>query len=538
MRKLRLSSANQRSPNRIPADDIVKLVEDDVDGGMVTNADPANLENNEFLTITNFVVRFHRTSRRRGTSLYTPIKPNANRVLLLTPFDTSDGTVRIVRFTPSTIHYASAAVWTEVTGAGLNGGNNDRFTTTILDDRMFFSNNGVDQIQEITLAGNTYARLGNADRWRYITGFGGRVVAGYYNEAGLENGVLVGWSALDDYAEWDPAVDPTAGEQPLSDSSSDTADFIAFVKGFSSSIQIVRNRSIWEGIVLESPTNPFRFYNKWPGVGCDCPWTVQPIPFGLMWVDVRTNAVYEYILGQPPRDVSDPNRTEIINIITDKEAIFASYNQNTDEYSIVIPNSISETYDIWTYSRRESVDQQKPVWFHSTRKNLTTLNDLDYVSGTLAIQDLVGDINGLVGNIEDLVVTTLLVTRFQGFSDGRITYTNNEVDADDGVDFTSVLESKTYQIPGSNTIIANLVLRLIPRLAGSITVQYSKDDGETYTNYKIVTYGADDLNINQIIKCQKPILSDRFRWQLTCTDGAFDMSKYEIWVSDGGEQRQ
>src|SRR6266498_3892139 len=141
-----------------------------VNGGMVTSIDPADLENSQLVIAKNSSVRFDRITRRLGTKLFVPAKPDSLKVLNFFAFSRFDGSVNLVRFTPTTVNRATTLAWIPIVGT-LTGGVNDRFSIAVLNDRLFFAN-GIDEVQELNVSANTFADAGNAPKYKYITGFG------------------------------------------------------------------------------------------------------------------------------------------------------------------------------------------------------------------------------------------------------------------------------------------------------------------------------------------------------------------------------
>src|SRR5687768_14261152 len=76
-----------------------------VDGGLVTAIDPADISDNAFAMLKNFRYRQgKRCETRPGTDLLTPTKPNSNKVLGFYEYTENDGTSHFFRFTKNSIH--------------------------------------------------------------------------------------------------------------------------------------------------------------------------------------------------------------------------------------------------------------------------------------------------------------------------------------------------------------------------------------------------------------------------------------------------
>lgn len=495
------------------------LVEARINGGMVTSIDSADIQNNQFVDLKNVHVRYDKTSRRHGLIKFTPLKPNNNRVLLFTAYERFDKSVTLMRFTSSTIHSGSLSAWTPVVGV-LNGSNEDRFTTSIANDRMFFANNGADPIQEIN--GLVFAQAGNAPNYRYLTSFNNRLVAA--NLAGAPNNpIKIGWSGNLNFTEWDTGVDPSAGFQILIDSPTDYADDITGIFGFTDEALILRERSLWRMTKQPAASSPFAFSIVAPGIGCDSPYSAISIRNGIAWFDFRTGTVYAYTANMAePEPIGRPIENTLIEQVVDVSKIFAGYNTVTDEYSLAIPNAASESVRIWTYNFRTR------AWWCDEYDNISSVNNIDYSSATLVIDDLVGTIDSLVGTIDSLVNNAAIASRFFGRPTGEIMIQSKNADTDDGVAYNTQIISKTFSIPRRATYISKLRIEFQPLKAGSFSVYYSKDGGLTWVLYKVVSWS--DLSKRKLATFTKNLRCDLFTWKLVSTSGLWDLLEYEASI--------
>jgi hypothetical protein len=515
--------AGLRLPNYREEEDT--LAEAILNGGMVTSVDSTDLKNGQFVMAKNAFVRYDKTSRRYGTEALTPAKPNSNRILHLHSWERFDGTSAIYRYTPSTIHKHSIGAWTAVTGAALNGSTLDRYQTAIINDRLFFTNNGADFIQEINGGANTYARAGNAPKYRYLIGFNNRLLAANYADSVSPSSVQVGWSGNLNFTEWDTAVDPSAGSVALVDTSTDYSDHIRGLFGFTETAILLRERSIWGIGKQPSATNPFTFFPIFPGIGCDSPFSAVSINSGIAWFDIRSGTVYAYRIGDTkPEPIGRPVEKSILSHVNDAVEIFGSYNTAHEEYTICIPSELTSVVRIWTYSFKTQ------AWTYGEVHNLTCLSNIDYASVQLTIDELTGFVNDLVGTIDSLGSSVEVASRFYGFSNGDVTVENNLSDLDNGTSFEMVLTSKTFNLPRYRGFIQALRIEYIPRLEGSFTISYSKDDGQTWTTYKTVTMDTADIGLRKLAVCRKHLLCSQYTWKITCSDGLVDFVGYDISI--------
>lgn len=507
------------------------FVEARVNGGMVTTIDSSDLENNQFSDLKNVYVRNDKTSRRYGNVIFSPAKPDSNKVLALVPYERFSGDVNLIRFTPSSVHFGTTTTWTPIVGV-LSGGTNDRFHTVTMNDRLFFTNNGADAIQEVDTAAFTHAALGNAPQYRFITGFNNRLLAA--NLGGVSpNPTQVGWSGDLNFAEWNPAVDFSAGSSPIVESPSDYADIITGIFGFSDTALLLRTHSLWGITKQPVATSPFAFNVIAPTIGCDCPFSAVAIPNGVCWFDLRTGTVYAFTVGMSePAAIGRPVDVSIVSQVDNIETIFASYNTIFDEYTLCIPSETSTLVKCWTFNFRTK------AWWYEEINNVSMLSNVDYSTSTLAIDDLIGTIDALTGTIDALSNDIATASRFYGETDGDILVQAISADDDNGTDFTAQIVSKVFQIPRNNQYITAVRLEYIPRLAGEFLVEYSKDGGETWNTYKTVTFGLDDVGLRKLVVCRKHTKARQFMWRLTSTSGLFDIIEYEVFsVPSSSESR-
>jgi hypothetical protein len=180
---------------------------------MNSRIDPADLPNNVAVLSKNSRTSADFTMRAPGVEMITETPPDAKPVLLYTQFQRFSGADVYLRFSEDRVDKFSG-VWGAVTGT-LTGGSTDRirFTQTAdaSADYFIFTNNGADEIQVFNAAVSSFANLGNAGRFRYVTAFFNRIVAANKVDSTTPNPVLLAWSGDFNYAEWNPLTDVSAG---------------------------------------------------------------------------------------------------------------------------------------------------------------------------------------------------------------------------------------------------------------------------------------------------------------------------------------
>lgn len=505
------------------------LWESHINGGMVSTLDPENLQLKDAVILKNMITRFDHTSRRNGTTLYTPAKPNALKILGWFLYQKGDGTEKIIRFTKSTIHAASSGAWTPLTGGALTGTDSDRWRTTILEDRMFATNNGVNVIQELNIGTNTYIDLGNAPKYKYIAGFADRVV-GFSLAGGVPVSNQLGWSGNRNYAEWNPLVDQSAGSKVLTTSASDTSDFGRGIFSFGPLLVIIREKSIWNATFKPVATDPFNCYQVIPNIGSDAPDSIAKCGLmGVAFLDTRTRSVYLYGLDNTVTVISDAIKNDLLSSINDPSVVFATYNQGTNEYSLCVPSGTSTIVREWIFNF------DSKTWSYNELDSISLVATLDFASGGVTIDELIGTIDSLVGTIDSLTPGKT-VTKFYGRTDGELLFDNNLVDQDNLVNFTSEYRSKDFQLPAFKRYVNRLHITYVPRFpAGNLTIEYSINGGVSWNTWKVVSWVAGDLNTYKYIVCKKNILTKRFTFRISSSAGFFELIEYAVFGDPSGE---
>lgn len=530
-------TAPRTNPND-PSMHIEKFAEARINAGMITMIDPADIPTGALQLAKNATVRFDRTSRRAGSSLLTPVKPDANPVLRLAYIKKQDGSPYTLRMTPVQAHILSGGGWTPVVHTpALTGSIRDRFNTADILDTFAFTNNGADPIQTIDLVAATGVPLGNAPRYRYLTGFYNRAV-GFARKDASE--VEVGWSADGNPLQWDPLVDNTAGSSPILESPADLSDFIKGGFSFTNVMIILREKSVWLATKQPIPQNPFYFYAAVPGVGCDCPFSAQIVGVGaIAWIDRRTGTVYAYSPGSQPEPIGRPIEKTILNNVDDPDTVFAAYAPIPNEYTIFIPGVGSNFVQGWTYNFRGK------TWAYNEYYGLTGADDSELaVAGTTI--DQLGDvaIDDLQGTIDSLSPTSTIITaRSYGRNDGTIMLEDENADQDAphtdyplGVSFDTVLVSKVFTMPEDDIYIAKIVIEYQANRGGQFKLEYSKNGGATDDSWKVAkTVTPQVLGQPRLLILRRCIKARRFAWRLTTQAGNFEILSFEVHVYPSGQ---
>ncbi|MBA2704140.1 MAG: hypothetical protein H0U60_09840 [Blastocatellia bacterium] len=500
--------------------------------GMVTTIDPAELEQGTLVLAKNALVRFDKTFRRYGSTLFTPVKPDSNPVLRLAYIKRKDGIAYTLRMTPKGVHSLDSAAWVPVVGT-LSGTKFDRIQTANVLNEMVFSNNGKNKLKKIDFTTLKIVDLGNAPTYRYITGFYNRVVGFARRDT---NEVEIGWSGDGNITEWNPLVDESAGSAPLLESPADLSDFGTGIFSGPNVLIVLRERSVWLGTKQPIPQNPFYFAANVPNIGCDTPYSAVWIGDGLAWFDRRTGTVYAYNPGSAPVPIGRPIENKIIRDIYDPGAIFASYNSVANEYTIFIPREDSYV-DGWTFNRRNN------AWTRHEFYDICSAEETGISTGFISMDELVGTFDTLADTMDELSPPSVVTdARIFGRNDGTIAQEDESATTDAahtalplGNTYEMQLVSKTFTIPERNILVGKIVIEYETSVAGAVTLEYSLDNGNTWVLGKTVT--PDTLNKPRLLILHKLIRVRRFAFRLLSSVGKIEVLGYEVHVYRSGQSR-
>ena len=525
-----------------------KFVEARVNGGMITTIDSADIPNSALQKAKNVRIRLDKTETRPGTILLEPVKPDSNRVLGLFLFKDKGGLSYTFRFTKSGIFIRNISEWTAVTGT-LTGGDGDRFRFASVLDSAIFSNNGVEPLQTIDTTALTFGNLGNAPRYRYVTGFFNRVV-GAARRGSSE--VEVGWSGDNNVTEWDPAVDESAGSSPIIESSSDLSDFISGIFGFTNVMILMREQSIWLATKQPIAQNPFNFYSAVPGIGCDAPNSIATAMGGIVWFDRRTGSVWFYTPGGQPERIGKPIDNKLVDGIDDPGIIYGSFASIPNEYTVGVPRVGTDLVSTYTFNF------ETKAWVYDEMYGITSINDTPVPSAITTIDQLFGTIDGLIPTIDELSPAQAIIpTRVYGRNDGEIlqeleTSISDPIHSSQpaGTDVFEVeLWSKTFTLPEVDMYFAEIVIEYKALDGGVFRLEYSKSGGDAgdalasdpnadgdWVTAKTIT--PTKLNVPQLIRFVRQIKARRFAFRLFGKGSRFQILSYEIHAYPSGKSKE
>ncbi len=557
MAKEYVRHVGEQAVQQLPLEQMQLFAAAQLNKGMITIMDPADIELGALTLSKNARVRYDKTSRRNGYSLLSPAAPNGNKILRLIHFKSIAGQELLFRITRNSIHYTDLSAWTPVTATNLIGGDNDRiwaavgYDTVPQDYRIYFCNNGKNKIQQIRLTGggsplcediDTGSASAIAPKTKFVTVFSRRVIGAMDPNTAL-GPISLFWSGDGAFREFDPAIDVSAGQTILQESPGDRSDFITGVLAFTNVMVIPRERSIWLATSTQDGSNPFYFYGAVPGIGCNAPYSIAVVPHGLCFVDTLTGSVwaysysynYGYVAGSnAPERIGLPIEKDLIANISDPSQIFGSYSDLNNEYSVCIPITGTNVVRVWTFNFKNK------TWSYMEKLNISEMADLGNITAITSIGGLIGLISQLMGNINQLSTTkTTSSTQLFGMADGTIQQDDSTTDTDADGDYTMDIQSKDFVFPYIDTYTSEIRIEYIAHIAGAMTLKYHKwgDPRSESTWVTAKTFTPTKLEEPQLLRFRKNIKARRIRWRLVATKGTFDILSYEVHVYPGGESR-
>ena len=492
-----------------------------VNGGMVTDIDPADIKDNQASLLVNARVRRDKTTRRFGKSSFLPAKPNSNAVVRLFDFRVGATTIYRVRFTSTDIYFTDENSWTQLVGT-FSGKPTDM--ATVLGTLVVA--NGVDRLRKLDLDAKTISDLGDiAPFSKYVTGFSERVV-GANNGSSDEAAETLSWSGNRKLSEFDALEDISAGNKRLDTSPRTIVDPISGVFGFSSVMIIPRERSIWLATQNPIASDPFNTFRAVPGVGTDLSGSIAIGKEKIIFLDSRTRDVIIYSPGSPLETIGSPIRDTILTDITDAGALASTYLESEDEYYVTITDA--STVKVWVVNLRTS------SWQYDEVPNLTSIDSLTLFSDYTSFANASGTFDAASGEFDDLDTPVVIPTLVYGYSDGVILKEDSSVQQDNSVDYTFELRSKEFKIVGDDVVVTKIIIEYQATTSGTIILSFSKDGGTTWIVAKTHTTLTGKV---RRLKFQKQIRTERLMWRVTATDGQFDILGYEVDISTGGETK-
>lgn len=539
--------------NGIPIPDPKQLEEtqifyaDVLDGGHFPDMNPAKIPPNGVALLKNSVIRDGKVKRRPGTSIFSPAKPNSNKVMYVIDFVDSASNLKIIRHTRNSLHYAGST-WTNVVGA-LAGSDLDQIRSFVVNYSYLFTNNGIDVIQKADFTGNTFAALSaTAPKVKRAFGFNHRII-GVNVLSGpapytVANPAQVVWSGLDNFSQFDFSVDISAGFKQLVDTPDDTSDFLMDGFGFDNIAVLLRQHSIWFMTPQAISTDPFNIFCKYPKIGCVCDYGACDIDNGIAFPDLAHKDVYllkiqsdGYYQNYSLEGIASPAvKRFLMNNIKNPAKVFSSYDTIEKEYTLFVPSETNNQVNSYTFNFISK------SWVYGEHDSVSCVMDVGNMLGSRSIDELVGTIDGLGGSIDSLSSpTATLPVRLEGTLSGDILVVNGDISTDVVYGTTpsayeQEIRGRTIDVPSQSQEVSCVFYTIVPQNTGTIVEEWSKDDGTTWPVKKTFTIISSMLFKPLLLTFRRNLHTNRFMSRLRSSNVAFDILDYEVMGTPGGTQ--
>lgn len=522
-----------------------KLITSKLDKGINIALDPLDIELDYLSYGLNGRIRDGQLQKRAGfnNSSLMATKPNTNAILGFATTKRFDGSHRYIRYTASSIHIASGpSSWTAVTGGALGGIATDRFQQIVVQNRIFFHNNGVLPLQEINVGANTYAQIGNSKRYKWYVPIFNRLV-GLHLVGPSPNPIEIGGCGDLNYVEWDPTVDLSAFADPVIDAQGGYGDFIYWGANLNDRLLILRERSIWLGTPQPVASRPFRWQQLIPDFGTSLTYSAQVIPGGAIWYDLRRESFYLYRLGDNlPTDIGVVLGGEIATQLPGIDSCWSSFDPFNWEYRFGFTPAGSSTAKVYIYNVLNN------SWMLDEISNCSGVFNGTIPVNLNVVDSLTGTVDSLSGTIDTLSGSGARSNNVAGLSTGELLVESVSgkiatSPLDNGVAFTSDWRSKLFEFPSLslyvNTIEFEYTYSGIG--GGSFNVEYSIDGGSTFTLLRNVSIPLTSTtgNTRKFVRFSKNIHCRNFMWRVT-TNSITDFRLLEstINIQTGGIKKR
>ncbi len=177
----------------------------------------------------------------------------------------------------------------------------------------------------------------------------------------------------------------------------------------------------------------------------------------------------------------------------------------------------------------------KPTWWYNDYENISSIDNLNFENSSVLIQDLVGNIENLQGNIEDLgpatIPTPLLVF---GKDDGGLDIEDQSV----VTGYETLIASKTWTSEdGEEFYLQRLKFTYQVLSLGSFEIQYSKDNQVTWRTEKTVVIDAANLGKRVQVVNSKLVKARQFSWRIRSSNGIIELVDFKATTHQAGYSR-
>lgn len=396
----------------------------------------------------------------------------------------TDGTSYLVRWTATGMQRWNGSSWSAVSGVTLTGTTSDLICFTVFGGKLLFSNGiGADGMWAVDVPAGTGSKITGAPACRHLTTFNSRVIASAIS--GQPN--TIQWSVKNSYTDWSGTG---SGEDDLISTPGGTVDQQFGVHPVTDQTAfVVRSNSIWTMVETGDFDAPFTFARQYAGVGSTSRFGVVAIPGGICLLG--RDGVKELLLGSAPDPIGVLVDNQILSDVVDFDKCFMVYLSRRDEIVLKV-SSDSQSTKLYRYSRPQK------SWTTLQYQFPTQSIALGRFSSAVSFDSLSGTFDELQGTFDGL-----------GSAAGRAgilfcgsgSFRNVVVEAYDGTgtpDLDSVGASATPVYRAQTTLIKSpddmhcvglqyVYLTYIANSGGTVTMECTTDDGQTWRSYGSVT---------------------------------------------------
>lgn len=377
--------------------------------------------------------------------------------------------IRISRDTVERYNVGTAA-WVDITGTALTGTTFDLIDTAVpllSGNTILCITNGIDSIRKWTSSGNTANLGGSPPKAKFIQEFNSYLVCANIT-GGVDISQRVQWCDTGDPEEW---ADGNAGFVDLIDDGED----ITGLSLFGGNICIHKKTAIYLGTLI-STNEIFRFDRKNTEIGTVANGSIVNLPTGEQ-IFLALDGLHVFNGAYAPL-IESPINDEIREIINPPYAskAWGLLVPEEKEVWIGIPTGSETVGNIvykFNYVTRVLYKDTRAhincAW-RATQTEELTWDEMDFPWDSVESRWDGSQLG------EDAPLINF------GSDDGYTYYQSFGVTGDDGEEIDAVWESKDYQdLEHIGRMLRWQEIRLWIRGSGTITVEYSTDEGETWT---------------------------------------------------------
>lgn len=485
----------------------------DLSPGMVTAIPRDKRPPGSALIVRNGRVRDDWIGRRPGT-VQVGTKPNTSPVIAIIMLRLGEAITHVFRITATTIHSirSTAIGWKPLTGSLPPAGE------IIIDAAQFldklYVTTRISKIIEIDPFEMTFAEIAEAGEASFVTNFAERIIAARFR--GPDGSTELRWSAAAIPTDF---TSESAGIENLITNPSDLGDEITGLFSWTQEAVILRERTIWHMARQPFATAPFRFVPVITDLGCDLARTAVRTPFGIVFADQRTNAVWAYAPGSFPQKISTQVQDQILAGLSDSAEHKGAYDPFNKEYHLKL-----ESGRRWIYSF------EKQAWsFDDAPANLRSIAAVVEVGALVSINQETGFINQATGFINDDEPAFRVHSLVTGLDTGEVLEEDFAVVGDfgdtPGSEFELEFQSQNLGSTSRRRTLKEVLLTLTSD-GGSTTLEESKN-GTTWpiTKTKVLTAVVKKMALRH-----KQITGDELYWRVKSRAVRFRVREFAVRI--------